>query len=999
MYNKNFIEIEKAIEQLNEIINQILWLRTWEFQQVPAEGEDAIFDEKSWKTVKDPSWATGEGTAFLRYRFVVPAEIEGMDIAGCDVKIEFIFPSGVELFVDDVLIYSQKYWADARTEPITIVKNAVPGSVHTLLFKIPKGDGHGGMYAVLHIEQAENILFELSAIRYQMLFAMEIAKEKKSSLLEKAVQSAISIINASDIIKRNWKKVLEQIKIAEEILEPFRKYAKKINVHLIGHAHIDMNWLWNYDETKEVCVRDFKSVTSLMDEFPELTFSQSQSHVYKIVEEERPDLFQKVVHRIKEKRWEVTANAWVENDLNMSCGESIARHIIYSRKYAEEKLKRLSPVMWCPDTFGHPATMPTVCADAGIKYYFHMRGGNDYPLYRWKGPDGKEIICYKAVYNNWIHPERLIPPLLKFRKLLPEVTEVMFPYGVGDHGGGPTRRDYAMKLKMEKKPVIPNLVFSTAERYFKVVEKFRSKLPLVTGEMNTMFEGCYTTHSDIKNINRMCEDNLLALEVAMALFSIKNGHSDINDINKLAEFWQNTLFNQFHDILCGSAIKSAYQYSVKLGENVVSEAKKMLEKYLKLLSPEFSKNSIKIFNPCFWETTAIVKIPSSDKWTLVEKLPACGVITKSIEQLPEKSQKTVDQKSQDTWETEFYILDIDTDTGTIKTLYDKENKRLVLSNASPAMPEDPKSWWAETSGNLISIHQEQPHRMSAWIIGNILKTEYLYEIEAKEVFVEPFRTIINIRRKYKNSTIIQKTILYPDFPFIDFETIIDWHEIGGSKEGVPMVRTNFSFAMENPATYYEIPFGYVQRPGKNKECPALRWTAMKEKHYWAGIIAKNRHGFNALGNRLSLTLLRNAYEPDTQSDTGKHEISYRLVYGKLNPLEMTKLASEFTLPPIVIESDSKEGEYFSPFEIEGNVLPCVLKPSIDGKSVIVRIVEMLGKKQPFTIKFNKKPHNLYLSNLAEENGLKLQVKEKLKMTIPVYGIITLKIGYLNHFHT
>lgn len=991
MENKKLFELEKAVEQFRHAINQKLCIRTWEFQQVDAEGESTEYDEAKWKIVQDPSWATAEGTAFLRHKLVIPSEIEGISIAGSDIKIEFIFPSGLELFIDGELIHKQKYWADARVEPMTVVKNAQTGSTHTLLFKVPKGEGHGGMYAILHIKNVEDILFELSALRYQIEFAIAIARERKNSKLEKVLESAIATINVSDITERRWENVLEQIRKIESILEPFRKYAKKIKIHLIGHAHIDMNWLWNYENTKEVCVRDFTSVTSLMDEFPELTFSQSQSHVYKIVEEENPELFKKAIQKIKEKRWEVTANAWVENDLNMSCGESIVRHIIYSKKYAEEKLGSLSPVMWSPDTFGHPATMPTICADANIKYYFHTRCGKDFPLYRWKGPDGKEIICYKAVYNNMVHPERILPPLLKFRELFPEVNEIMFPYGVGDHGGGPTRRDYEMKLKMEKKPVMPSFVFSTADKYFKTIEKFRSHLPVVSGEMNTIFEGCYTTHSDIKDINRQCEDILLTLESAMAVYLIRNANLDEDDIKKLENFWQKTLFNQFHDILCGSAIKSAYKYSLELGKQVILGAEKMLEKYVGKFSVSGEK-AIKIFNPCLWERKALVKIPCSDRLSFIEKLPGCGFTTKTIEQLPEKSQKIVEQKTDGVWETDFYILSIDNDTGTIKTLYDKKLRRPVLSNASPAIAEDPKSWWAETSSNLISIHYEQPHRMSAWIIGNIMKTEYLYEVESKELIEEPFRTIIIVKRKYRDSTIIQKTILYPEFQFIDFETVVDWKEIGGSKNGVPMLRTNFSFLMEKPATYYEIPFGCVTRVSYGKEAPALRWSAMSEKNFWAGLITKNKHGFNAFGNRLSITLLRNAYEPDAQSDIGHHEISYRLVWGKLNPLEITKMAHEFTLQPVVIETQTEDESLFSPVEIEGNVLPSV-KPSIDGKFIILRIVEMLGKKQSFTIKFNKKPTAIYLSNLVEETLSEIPVKERLKMSVAAHNLLTLKIKY------
>lgn len=979
--------------QINQILTKVaekLYLDNCEFQLCKDENQEP--DEANWKTVVYPVWATSDGTAYIRYKLEIPKSIEGIDIEGCDIDLCFVFPSGMTLFIDNKEIYSQKFWVDMRPQPLKIFKNVKPGSVHTILFKVPKGDGHGGIHAFFNIEKIQDTLFELKSINYQFELALAIAEKMKSENLQKTIELAMAQINISDLKERNWEKVLSQIKKAEEILEPFRRYAKKINIHLIGHAHIDMNWLWTYDETKRVCVRDFTSMVALMEEFPAITFSQSQSHVYKIVEEENPELFSKVQKRIKEKRWEVTANAWVENDLNTVCGESLVRHILYSKKYAKEKLGGLSPIMWCPDEFGHPATIPSIIADAGIKYYFHMRCGKDYPLYIWEGPDKSQVIAFKTVYNNAILPERIIPPLLKFIRLYPEINDVMFPYGIGDHGGGPTRTDYRMKKKMEEKPCFPNFIFSTTEKYFKTIERFRPKLPVVKGELNTIFEGCYTTHSDIKDINRKCEDTLVTLESILALYTLRNGRLDEKDTEKLENLWQKTLFNQFHDILCGSAIKAAYQYSVEMGNQVVSEAKSLIEKYGKMI-PEKGESSLVLFNPAGWETSAIVHIQSENKDYLVEKIPASGFVVKNSENFFDTPRKTIVQKSQTNWETEFYQISIDPETGTIRSLYDRKNKRIVLNTAAKEVPEDPSSWWAETSSNLISVYYEQPHRMSAWIIGNIISKENLFTTEKIETDQQPFRTIITVKRRYKSSQIIQKTILYPEFPYIDFETIIDWNETGNGDTGVPMLRTNFCFDMENPSTYYETPFGSIKRRSNGKECPGLRWAAMKEKNYWAGLITKNRHGFNASGNNLSITLLRNAYEPDSQSDTGHHEISYRLFFGKLNEIEITKKAMEFTMPVVVIETKAKPGERFSPFEIKGNVVPVSLKPSIDSDGVVMRFVEMLGKQQKFTVSFYKKPEKIYRVNIAEEVISKIKPSKTINLTIPAYGIISLKIKF------
>ena len=989
-----FKEFEKAVDDVISSVQKKLWIRTWEFQLVDREEKDAQYDENNWKTVRDPIWATADGTAFLRYKFIVPAEIEKIPISGSDFRITLVFPSGLTFFVDGKQVYSQRYWADMRPQPMTVDKNIKPGNQYVLMCRVPKGDGHGGIYAAFNFEAVEDMLFQLSSIRYQFSYAMAIAEKTGDGKLEKAIDDALGMLNISDILERNWDSVRNQISRAESAFEPFRKLARKIRVHLIGHAHIDMDWLWTYEETKNVCLRDFSSVVSLLDEFPDLTFSQSQSHVYQIVEQENPELFKKVQQKIREKRWEVTANAWVENDLNMSHGESIARHILYSRKYAKEKLGKLTPIMWCPDTFGHPSTMPVILSDANIRYYFHMRCGEPYPVYLWRGKNKSQVIACKTSYNNSILPERIIPAVLRYMELVPGISDVLFPYGVGDHGGGPTRKDYRMKLKMEQKPMFPELFFSTTEKFFKTIEKQKSKLPSVSGELNTIFEGCYTTHSDIKNINRRCEDSLLTLESAMAVSYLFNGSHNLNDLNKLEKFWQDTLFNQFHDILDGSAIRASYQYSVRLGETVETEARVLTEKYLNLLT-EKTGNKPLVFNPVSWQRTCLVKVASENRYYLVEKIPGSGFVCgKNFlkDASSRKVENTLDTETESVWETEFYQITFGKPCWTIKKLYDKKNRKMVLSTAKNYIPEDPSSWWAETSSNLISVQYEMPHPMSAWIIGNIKSTENLLDAEQPEIKTEPLRTVISIKRKYKESTIIQNTILYPDFPCIDFEAFINWQQIGNSKDGIPMVRTNFYFSMENPDVYYEIPFGSTKRVADARENPALRWAGVKKGNYSAAILTKNRHGFNACGHRLSLTLLRNAYEPDAQSDTGSHEIGYRLVYGKLDNLEITKLASEFALEPAV-SFCCEEERRFSPFKINGKVLPSVIKPSADGKSIILRLVEMLGKKQNFTIVFKKKPRRIYLSNIAEEIVSKVPVREKLEMSVPAFGLCTLRIEY------
>ena len=165
---------------------------------------------------------------------------------------------------------------------------------------------------------------------------------------------------------------------AEEMLRPVAKTAKSYTVHCIGHAHIDMNWMWSWPETVAVTNDTFTTVLKLMEEFEDFRFTQSQASVYEIVRRHNGELFERIRRRVAEGRWEVAAVHWVEGDKNLASGESLARHMLYTRAFAREQLG-LSPadvpVDWEPDTFGHAATIPTIVSAGGAKYYYLCRGG------------------------------------------------------------------------------------------------------------------------------------------------------------------------------------------------------------------------------------------------------------------------------------------------------------------------------------------------------------------------------------------------------------------------------------------------------------------------------------------------------------------------------------------------------------------------------------------------------------------------------------------------
>ncbi len=983
---------EDATEKLKKRINGHLLLTKWKFAQGIERGELPGTDDSGWEE-KDGSlnWSMKDGIAYFRNRFVLPCEIEGVPTQNSNVDLTFFFPSGVEVFIDGQKVYGHKYWADKIATPFPLMKHAAEGEERLIVFKTPAGDGLGSFWAELNISEIEEILFELDSILYQIKFACKLSEGAKNKHLRKYADRALATIDPEDIDRNDWRKTLADIKNAEKELEAFRKEARKFRVHLIGHAHIDMNWLWDYEDTIHTCLRDFETVNKLLEKYPDLTFSQSQAHVYKIVEDHDRELFKKVQEKVKEKRWEVTASTWVEGDLNMSDGESFVRHFLYAGKYTREKLGAATDVFWSPDTFGHPVTTPSILSSAGMKYYYFMRCGKGLPLFRWKSRDGGELLAFNSIYNNTIKPANILTKLIEYSDRY-SIPDFLFVYGVGDHGGGPTEKDIKRKMLMERKPVFPSLEFSTVRKYFKSVEKHRNKLPVVEGELNTIFEGCYTTHSDIKKANRDCENKLLTLEALSAAAGLKGKKSPESETEEL---WQKTLFNQFHDIFDGSAIHSSYDYSAKLTVEIKSKADKLIKMGMKNLvsGKKSTEDKITVFNPLGWERTAVISLPAKKgAFLTAETLPGYGYKTFSLTKDARISGNRLKQTGEE-YENAFYKIKIDSETGLIATLYDKRNKCDVLSSCL-SIREDHSSWWAEKAGNLISVSWEKPHSMSAWVIGNIYRTENLLDAESIETETDNLHTTISIRRRYMNSEILQKIIMYADFPYIDFENRIDWKQQGNNKDGVPIVRVNFNVGMKKPDAFFEVPFGAIKRNVLPKEYPALRWAGFNSGKYWTALLNRDKHGYHVDGNNLSLTLLRNAYEPDAVTDSGVHNISYRLFFGKNDVLGVTKAAVEYNMPPIAADGEAPEKD-FCPLVVRGKVLPTSFKKTLGRNSYILRLVEIEGKKQTAEIEFAKPLKKAYSTDAAEHRQKAIQGARgrKLKLNIAPYQIVTLELEF------
>ncbi len=380
--------------------------------------------------------------------------------------------------------------------------------------------------------------------------------------------------------------------------------AKQYSVHLIGNSHIDMNWLWTWEDTHNVIYRDFKSVLALMDDYPELTFTHSQPATYENIRQQAPELFARVVKLIHQGRWEPATLTWVEGDTNMAAGEAMARHLLESVRYSRDFLGAKPTSFLAPDTFGHANNLPQLAASAGAVLYYHCRcnpGQADlWPAYWWEGQDGTRLLAISSSsYDGGIRARDLVETALHSRSH--GQSDSLHFHGIGDHGGGPARQNLDALRRFQKRPLLPAAACSTLGRYAQKLLEVGQALPVWRGESSTVFEGCYTTHADIKRYNRQGENLLCTADTLAALAAVPAG--------ALQPAWRTLLFNQFHDILDGSGIHETYVKCAADFANVVTAASQVTQSALDVLQSGLPAGQVAVTNPLGWVREDWVALP------------------------------------------------------------------------------------------------------------------------------------------------------------------------------------------------------------------------------------------------------------------------------------------------------------------------------------------------------------------------------------------------------
>ncbi|MCC7355313.1 MAG: alpha-mannosidase, partial [Anaerolineae bacterium] len=411
-----------------------------------------------------------------------------------------------------------------------------------------------------------------------------------------------------------------------------------------GHSHIDVAWLWTLAQVREKCARTFSTSLRLMERYPEYCYIQSQPQLYQFVQEDYPEIFQGIRQRVAEGRWEPLGCTWVEMDCNLSGGESLVRQFLFGTRYFRRAFGTSGTrVLWLPDVFGYPASLPQIMARSGCPYFgtakltWNEYNRMPYNSFRWSGIDGTEVVSHLLTIPALYWRPKVGTPISSYDAMLTpgELTgawerygqkdvheELLITFGHGDGGGGSKPEMVERSRRLTDLPGIPRLRPGRVADFFSGLARVADRLPVWHGELYFEYHrGTYTTQAANKRANRQSEYLYHNAELFASLAHLW-GHAYPQE--RLNQGWEMILLNQFHDILPGSSIPAVYKDSQAQYAQVRAAGEAVLNDALKAIAAQVglpgSEPSLIVFNSLGCSRTDVVEttVPLTGDFTLLD---------------------------------------------------------------------------------------------------------------------------------------------------------------------------------------------------------------------------------------------------------------------------------------------------------------------------------------------------------------------------------------------
>ncbi len=815
--------------------------------------------------------------------------------------------------------------------------------------------------------------------------------------------------------EKNYSKWSSALALIEAGLKNLtEKYGKGGEVLGISHGHIDTAWLWHFDETLKKVPRTFSVVSTLQRDFS-FHHMQSTALYFEWIKEKEPLLYEEVKNYVNRGLWELGAG-WVESDANLISGESFARQFLYSQRFYLTEFGKLARVYWLPDSFGFAASVPQIAKLGGAeifatqKVFWNDTNTFPYSLFYWVGIDGTVLnsIAFghsRDGYNSDFALDRFLE---QWRNWQDKKDPMLYAFGYGDGGGGPTEEMLIRAEILNKLPSLPKIKLeypSLKERY---MDSFASlKDQTWSGELYAEFHrGVMTSHTRIKRLNRRAELSLREAELWTGILEFSSDGRNRSALRKeFEELWKIVLKNQFHDVLPGSAINEAYVTAYQELEKVVERAGQLSQESMTALAPNgvgLLFNSLPWARKCEYITLPTGDYTSSQKteegYLVRVSVPSVGYSRLGKESIlvVEAPASVMEYDKKIIFENKHFKITLEKSEGCISSIYDKEFDREVIREKS----------------NRLVFYENIPGWADAWDIEKGYKNTAfeLFTVEELKVIESgPLRVRVRARHKFRNSTINQDIILCADSRRVDFVTTTDL------RDRELLLKVWFHFIINSDTATFDIPFGNLERKTARNtswekarfEVPMLKWADISEGDYGIALLNDGRHGISAEDGSLGLSIAKTPIYPDYASDSdGPSTFTYSLYPHKddWRKARVPQVAYELSVPiRVVPPNNAKNGSFDSALRsfitvTPDNLMLEAVKLSEDNdESLVLRLYEMHNKRGKARIDMFRKIKSAKLLDLLELSEIagKELVVEGNSITFPYrnYEILTIKVDF------
>ena len=788
-------------------------------------------------------------------------------------------------------------------------------------------------------------------------------------------------------------------------------------VYMIGNAHLDPVWLWRWQDGFSEILATYRSALDRLYEFPETKFTSACAVYYQWIEKMAPDMFAEIQEMVKQGRWEIVGGWFLQPDCNIPSGESFMRHTLISQRYFKEKFGVSATTGYNVDSFGHNAGLPKILRAGGMDSYVFMRPslteqGRSESVFWWESDDGSRVAAFRIPIRYNLNAKSLHQLEEIIGKANTENQDMMAFYGVGNHGGGPTIRMLHTFDEMDRK----ELRYSTVGTYFDKVRN--DALPTIQGELQHHARGCYTAETSIKKGNRKCEENLIAAERLCLMANRLTGAK--YPAKKLNKAWKNVLFNQFHDIMGGCCVRTAYEDAAYLHGEAMSITEQEINAAMQRIvwnidtlqgetlpsykydlhdkgqwaiwEHEVLGTPVVVFNIHPWPVRQTVQVyayaskmtdkkgeeipfqlvrgehtDGADKMNtaFIAEVPAMGYRVYRLFTEKNSTENFIAelQATETTLENSLIYLELDKTTGDICKLYDKKNGKYLIDQPCKAilLDESACDTWAHDKKYLGEK------------CGEFTATQF----ELTEL--GPVCASIRVTAVCENSTIQRTYTVTAGSDQVQVNAKIDFHEKHRALK--------FTFPMAEETVTAQIPFGTVTRQGYTGEEPCQKWFAS------GSLCVANdcKYGYDTCDGQMRLTVLRSAIyadhfaqrdEHNVHMEQGIHEFTYSL-YPAISNSENERRAAEVNFGLRRVMGSFHKGslpETNSCISCDSeHVIISAIKQGEDSDGTVLRLYEMDGQDSTAQISlFDQKifvsvPRNSLKT--VNENGEELSAME------------------------